>query len=263
MRVDALEQAMRPRLADADEADAVAEGGGLRDVGGKDVADAADRDIVKRRLRAEGDRGEDRQLVRGIDAVDVEAGIRLRISQRLCLGEHLGKVAALRLHLGQDEIAGAVEDAVDVADDVGRRTFAQALDDRDAAGHRRLELEWHAGPFGLLCQFQPVMGEHRLVRGDEAAPGGKRVAGQRQRRTVRSADQFDHHIGLSMGGECGGVVDPVETRQIDAAILGPVAGGYRDDLDRAARAPGNQVAIGVQQANDTAPYRAKTCQCHP
>ena len=56
-------------------------------------------DVVERRPRAEREAGEDRQLVRRIDAVDVEARIGLGIAQRLRFGEHLGEVAALGLHL--------------------------------------------------------------------------------------------------------------------------------------------------------------------
>ena len=43
-------------------------------------------------------------------------GIGLGKAQRLRLGEHVGEVAAFGFHLGQDEIAGAVEDAVDAVD---------------------------------------------------------------------------------------------------------------------------------------------------
>jgi hypothetical protein len=49
-------------------------------------------------LRAEGQAGEDRQLVRGIDPVDIEAGVGLGIAQLLRLGEHLAEIAALGLH---------------------------------------------------------------------------------------------------------------------------------------------------------------------
>jgi hypothetical protein len=93
---------------------------------------------------AKGDGRQDRKLVRGIDALDVEGGIGLGIALGLRLAQHIGKVGAGVLHGGEDVIAGAVEDAVDPLDPVGRRAFAQALDDRDAARHRRLETQRHA-----------------------------------------------------------------------------------------------------------------------
>src|SRR3546814_6052852 len=82
-----------------------------------------------RSLAAERQRREDRQLVRRVDAVDVEAGIGLGIAEPLRLGEHAGEVlprvrAALRAglgiarHLRQNIVAGAVEDAVDA--EIGR-----------------------------------------------------------------------------------------------------------------------------------------------
>ena len=124
--------------------------------------------LVERRPRAESERRQDRKLVRRIDAVDVERRVGLGIAQRLRLGEHLGEVAALRLHLGEDEIARAVEDAVDARHRIRRRALAQPLDHRDAARDRRLELQRHARRLGRARQLQPVVRQHRLVGGDEA-----------------------------------------------------------------------------------------------
>ncbi len=135
--MDALEQAARAVLGDADQAHAVSQGSRFGDVGAEQVTDAAGRDIAERGMGAEGEAGEDRKLVRGVDAVDVEAGIGLGVAERLRLGQDFGEVAALGLHLGQDEIAGAVEDAIDAGDLVRGGAFAQALDDRDAARRPR------------------------------------------------------------------------------------------------------------------------------
>ena len=199
--MDALEQPVRPGLGDADQPHAIAERRRLGDVGGEHVADAAGRDVGERRARAERDAGEDRQLVRGIDAVDVEARVGLGKAQRLRLGQHLGEVAALGLHLGQDEIAGAVEDAIDAVDAVGGGAVAQALDHRHAARDRRLELERGARGLGGLGEFEPVMRHHRLVGGDQALAAGQRRARQRQRGAVRPADQLDHDIGVVALGQ--------------------------------------------------------------
>ena len=63
---------------------------------------------------------------------------RPRRSPGLRLGEHVGELAPGLAHRGQDEVAGAVEDAVDPR--LGcRPALAQRLDDRDAARDRGLE----------------------------------------------------------------------------------------------------------------------------
>ena len=107
-----------PRIGlprDAEQLDAVAELAGERDVERGDAADALDMHRVERDRPAERERGQDRQLVRGIDAVDVERRIGLGVAQLLRIGEHLGELAAALAHLRQDVVAGAVEDAGDAA----------------------------------------------------------------------------------------------------------------------------------------------------
>ena len=65
----------------AQELDPVAELVGEGDVHGRDVADALDVDRVEARPAAEGQRRQQRQLVRGVDAVDVEGGVGLGVAQ--------------------------------------------------------------------------------------------------------------------------------------------------------------------------------------
>jgi hypothetical protein len=120
------------------------------------------------------------------------------------------KVAPLGLHRRQDEIARAVEHAVNPRQRIGRRALAQALDHRNAAGDRRLELQRDIGCFGGTRQFEAVMRDHRLVGGDEALARAERRAGEGEGRAIRPADQLDHHIGLVVVRQRGRVVDPVE-----------------------------------------------------
>ena len=90
---------------------------------------------------AEGQAGQQRQLVRGVAAADVQGGIGLGIALGLRLLQHLGEGAARRFHFGEDVIAGAVEDAFHRIDAMGDQAFAQGLDDGNAAGHRGLEFQ--------------------------------------------------------------------------------------------------------------------------
>ncbi|KAF5293037.1 hypothetical protein FQA39_LY19380 [Lamprigera yunnana] len=87
---------------------------------------------------AEGDGAHQGDFVRGVHAFDVEGGVGLGIAQALGFFEHHVKVQALVAHFGQDEVGGAVDDAGDPLDLVGRQPLAQRFDDGDATGHRRL-----------------------------------------------------------------------------------------------------------------------------
>src|SRR3546814_17808033 len=78
--------------------------------------------------------------VRGVDAVNVERGIGLGISEFLRILQHVGEGVSLLFHGGENIIAGAIQYAVDAADRIGGRAFAQALDDRSE--ERRVGKGW-------------------------------------------------------------------------------------------------------------------------
>ena len=61
--------------------------------------------LVELHRDAEGDRRQDGQLVRGVDALDVEGRIGLGVAEPLRLLEHGVERRALVAHLGQDEVA--------------------------------------------------------------------------------------------------------------------------------------------------------------
>ena len=105
-----------PRLGlprDAQQLDPIAKFRRERDVERGDRADALDMHSVERHRPAERQRRQDRQLVRRIDAVDVEARIGLGVAKPLRVGEHLGEFPPALAHLRQDIVAGAVQDAGD------------------------------------------------------------------------------------------------------------------------------------------------------
>ena len=137
----ALFDALGGALRDAEQLDAKAEFVGRLDVGERDALDAFDVDRLGRDAHAEGQRGENRELMRGVEAADVEGRIGLGVAEPLRLGETFLEGQLLALHAREDVIAGAVEDAVDALDRIAGEALAQRLDDRNAAGDRRLEGE--------------------------------------------------------------------------------------------------------------------------
>ncbi len=140
-RVYALLDALAGVDRDAEQLHAVAKLIRPAQVFRRDRGNALNIDGARIDLDAEREAGEDRELLRGVMALDVEARIRLRIPKPLRVFQAIRKRQALLLHAGQDVIAGPVQDAVDARELVADETLAQRLDDRDTAGDRRLEVE--------------------------------------------------------------------------------------------------------------------------
>ena len=62
---------------------------------------------------AKGQRGQQGDLVAGIEAAHVHGRVSLGVSLGLGLGQHIGKSPPAGFHFGQDVIAGAVENPGD------------------------------------------------------------------------------------------------------------------------------------------------------
>ena len=232
---------------DAQQLDAVTEFRGEGDIDRGDAADALDVHRVERHRPAEGERRQDGQLVRRVDAVDVEGGVGLGVAQLLGVGQDFGEFPAAFAHLRQDVVAGAVENAGDALDAVGGQAFADRLDHRDAAGDRGLEGERDVVFLGQGGQGGAVHREHRLVGGDHRPAGGERGFHQGAGGAVGAADQFQHHVHVGVGGQRHRILVPAQAGDGHLAFLGAVAGGHGGDGDGAAGAGGDQVGIVAQQ----------------
>ena len=162
---------------------------------------ALDVDLVEGDARAEGEARQQGELVRGVEAADVEGGIGLGVALGLGFLQDVAERAMLFQHLRQDVIAGAVEDAVDAADLVGGQRFPHGLDDRDAAGHRRLEVQGDAVFLGQTRQLGAVLCQQRLVGGDDMLARAQRGLDGGFCRAVVAADQFDEDVDGWIGRE--------------------------------------------------------------
>ena len=173
----------------------------------------------------------------GVDAFDVEGRIGLRVAERLGLDEAIGEAAALVAHLGQDEVAGAVDDAGDPFDMVGRQALAHRLDDRDAAGHRRLEAHHHPPLARGGEDLVAVAGDQGLVGGHHVLAVGDGPEHQFKRRGV-AADQLDDDLDLRVVHHREGVVaDTPDLLDAGDAVALVIARGGVGDLDAAAGPP--------------------------
>ena len=249
-RMHALLDAMLGLARQTKQLDAVAELGGVGDIERGDVADAFDVHALEIDRTAEGDAGQDRQLVRRVDAVDVEARIGLSVAVRLRLGQHVGEVAAAFAHGRQDVVAGAVEDAVKARDAVADQPFPQRLDDRNAASDGRLVAQRHPRLLRRRRQRRAMMRQQRLVGGDDVLAGGDGRLDHLPRHAVAAADQFDDDVDVIVARQRRRIVMPGHAGKVDAAIALAVAGADRNDRQLAAATQRQHVALLGQQAND-------------
>ena len=247
---------------DSQELDPVAELDGEADVECADVANALNMHGGKIHRAAEDDAGENRELVGGVDPVDVGGGIGLCVAKLLRLLQHGVEIARLAslyrlVHRRHDVVAGAVQDAVDAADPIACEALAQRLDDGDAARDRGLVTEVAVRLPGGVCERRTVMGEQGLVGGHQVLAVDEGGLGECPRDPLRAANQLDHDIDGGVGGKCPGVVAPVETVKRDPTILVPVARRDRDRLDRPARALLQQRGVVAQQRKHAAADRTQ------
>ena len=139
-------------------------------VGERDRLDAFDRNRACVHLRPEGERGQDGELVRGVEAADVKARIGLRIAEPLSFAETDLEREIVGLHARQNVVAGAVENAGNPLNCVAGQALAEGLDDGYAAADRSLEEQLRARSLRQCRKLEAMRGEHRLVRRDHRRP---------------------------------------------------------------------------------------------
>ena len=181
-------------LGGPDQLQPQAELAGVLHVVALQLLDALVADLVEAHGRPEGQARQDRHLGRRVAAVDVLARIGLGVAQPLGLGQRL-LVGESARHLGEDEVGGAVDDAVDAIDVGGGERLGQHADDWHHAGHGRLEAQLDAMLAGGAEQLVAVLGQELLVGGDHRAPGAHR-AQDVFARGLDTAHQLDDQLGL-------------------------------------------------------------------
>ena len=145
-RMHALLDAARGALGDPQQLDAIAQFVGRGEIGEADRLDAFDMDRLGVDPRAERQRSQNGELVRGVVAANVEGRVRLGVAEPLGVGETCLERQPVGLHPRENVVAGAVENAIDAPHCIAGERLAQGLDDRNAAADRRLEGERDAAP---------------------------------------------------------------------------------------------------------------------
>jgi len=220
-------------LDDGQQLDHVAEPAGDGELGRRDVGDPLVIDVAGDDLGAESDRGDDRRLRSGVEALDVGGGVAFGVPQLLGVDQRTGVVGVAALldgvgHLGEDVVGGAVDDAEHPRDRLAVQALAQCPHDRDPTRHRRLEQEITAGGIGCRVQLGADVRQQLLVGGDDRLAvierGEDQLAGR-----FDAADRFDDDVDVGVADDVVGIAREHAVGQVHLAPRGEVADG--DALD--------------------------------
>ena len=154
--------------------------------------DAVPRDLVRHESATEGELREDRELVCGVDALDVVRWVGLGETEALGRGERALVRCAFE-HLGEDEIRRAVEHAADFENFLTRERLRDRPHDRNRAADGRFVGDRDAAGRRERAQFRTARREQILVRRDDVLAGRER-GDHELGRDPRSADALDHDV---------------------------------------------------------------------
>ena len=245
-RVHARGDLVAAQLADREQLDHRAHVAGAGDVGRGHLGDALAVDVGRGDARVEGQAGQDRGLGGGVEPLDVGGRVGLGVAELLGLLQRLGEPGAGGVHLVEDEVGGAVDDAQHPGHLVAGQRLAQGPQDRDRTRDRGLVVEVALGLGRRLEERRPVLGQQRLVGGDDAGAVVERGQDQGPGR-LDAADDLDDQVDVVAGHESRGVggQQPLGhvhvTRRVEASY------GDADELDRRAHAGGQVVVLLAEQ----------------
>ena len=186
-----------------------------------------------------------------VDALDVECRVGLGVAERLGVRESRRERQPLVAHLRQDVVRGAIDDPGQPLDPVARQSFAQRLDDRDAAGHRRLEGDHHAALAGRGEDLVAVQREQRLVGGDDGLALGNGL-GDEVTGDLGAADQFADDVDRRIEDDFKRVVDDRNRRTDVLAWLVEVTDGDARDFDPASGAAFDFLGVTLEDLGHAA-----------
>src|SRR5664279_2812637 len=133
----------------------------------QDLANAVRGNALDGEASAKSHAGEDAELVAGVLTVDVEGGIGFGVSGLLGLAQGFVEVDAAVLHLREDVVGGAVEDAVEGAQAVSGGGFLDDAQDGNASGDAGFESDGQIVRDSEGEEFVSVLGEELFVGGDD------------------------------------------------------------------------------------------------
>ncbi|CAB4723534.1 unannotated protein [freshwater metagenome] len=252
---------LREQLTDREQLDHAAHLARRLHVGSGDLGDALAVDVGGGDPGVEGERGQDRGLRRGIEALDVGGRVGLRVAELLGLLERLAEAGAGAVHLVEDEVGGAVDDAEHPRHAIAGQRLAQRAQDRDRPRDSRLVVEVAPGPLGSLVERRAVLGEQRLVGRHDAGSVGQRGEDEGAGR-LDAADHLDHQVDVVACHQALGVGGEQALGHVDVAGRVEAAYGDAGQLDRRADARRQVARLLAEQTHHLRAHRAAAQHRH-
>ena len=135
-----------------------------------DRGDGARHDFFRIDLDPQREAHEDGELGARVEAAHVFSGVGLGVALGLRGGQHGGEFGAL-VHLAEDEVAGAVENAFDALDAIAGQALLEAGNHGDSARDSGAIFEVSAFGRGQPFQFDAMESDELLVGRDHALAG--------------------------------------------------------------------------------------------
>ena len=175
---------------------------GIAEIDGLDLFNASAPNLAGLDLQAEGDHAEQEQFGFGVAAIDVGCRIGFGVAFLLRLAQCLGVRFPALLHLRENIIAGAIDDAEHRFGLLDGETLAERTDYRNAAADARFEAQLASVTFCRRPNLFSIAGQdgfvgryHRLAVTESAQ---NIIAKLRQLRRRLEAQSFDDDIDPRM-----------------------------------------------------------------
>src|SRR6185312_4664566 len=107
-----------------------------------------------------------------------------------------------------------------------------------------------------------VLGDQRLVRGDDGLAGLQCRLDRRQRRLARAAHQFDEAVDVLARCQRHRILRPGDAAEVEGALLDFRARGDGDDAHATATARGQSPALVLDEADDFGTHGAEPRNAH-
>ena len=158
--------ALRRAACDAQQFDSIAQFFGVFDVAAFQTADAFQITRAKIHGRAKCQRRHNGDFVSRIMSFNIKSGVGFGVTQFLCQLQRIGKTLSFFAHLREDKIAGAVDNARNRLNAVGRHAFAQSLDNRNPACDGGFKMHHHIFLSSGGKNFIAVFGKQFFIGGN-------------------------------------------------------------------------------------------------
>ena len=165
------------------------------------------------------------------------------------------------VHPVEDEVGRAVDDAQHARDPVAGQRLAQRAEDRDRPGDGGLVVEVAPGLLGGVEERRPVLGEQRLVGGDDARAVLQRGEDQRAGR-LDAADDLDDDVDVARATRPAASVVSSPRAPSTSRLRVEAAHGDPDQLDGRPDAGLEVAGLLLQEAHHLEPTEPQPSSGH-